>query len=304
MPYRRSLDELREELINEGNELTLFLQTNNNIYSFRSRLSNEQQLEIINPISEAINNKEYNQYDTLERRPNTIYYIINDMIEYQSLGNILELNIQIENDEVNRATLRAIETDKIKMIIFKKGQFIFLYKYNSSKLFKQGWKARFDNEEAVVERETDNVLILSKLIPDIIIDVQNEVAFILNIVQAEYILDIDRLFTGTLTNFSDNLRAFNLMREDTIAEFINQVSGKNNYMRKLHKIQTTQSYQYFHQNIDIIPDVLNQYGLNINFDEQNGQIVFDEETDVGDVLHLFADDYVRRHISRRDDVIN
>ena len=304
MPYRRSLDELREELINEGNELTLFLQTNNNIYSFRSRLSNEQQLEIINPISEAINNKEYNQYDTLERRPNTIYYIINDMIEYQSLGNILELNMQIENDEVNRATLRAIETDKIKMIIFKKGQFIFLYKYNSSKLFKQGWKARFDNEEAVVERETDNVLILSKLIPDIIIDVQNEVAFILNIVQAEYILDIDRLFTGTLTNFSDNLRAFNLMREDTIAEFINQVSGKNNYMRKLHKIHTTQSYQYFHQNIDIIPDVLNQYGLNINFDEQNGQIVFDEETDVGDVLHLFADDYVRRHISRRDDVIN
>ena len=304
MPYRRSLDEFREELINEGNELTLFLQTNNNIYSFRSRLSNEQQLEIINPISEAINNKEYNQYDTLERRPNTIYYIINDMIEYQSLGNILELNMQIENDEVNRATLRAIETDKIKMIIFKKGQFIFLYKYNSSKLFKQGWKARFDNEEAVVERETDNVLILSKLIPDIIIDVQNEVAFILNIVQAEYILDIDRLFTGTLTNFSDNLRAFNLMREDTIAEFINQVSGKNNYMRKLHKIQTTQSYQYFHQNIDIIPDVLNQYGLNINFDEQNGQIVFDEETDVGDVLHLFADDYVRRHISRRDDVIN
>lgn len=117
MPYRRSLDELREELINEGNELTLFLQTNNNIYSFRSRLSNEQQLEIINPISEAINNKEYNQYDTLERRPNTIYYIINDMIEYQSLGNILELNMQIENDEVNRATLRAIETDKIKMII-------------------------------------------------------------------------------------------------------------------------------------------------------------------------------------------
>lgn len=304
MPYRRSLDELREELINERNELTLFLQTNNNIYSFRSRLSNEQQLEIINPISEAINNKEYNQYDTLERRPNTIYYIINDMIEYQSLSNILELNMQIENDEVNRATIRAIETDKIKMIIFKKGQFIFLYKYNSSKLFKQGWKARFDNEEAVVERETDNVLILSKLIPDIVIDVQNEVAFILNIVQAEYILDIDRLFTGTLTNFSDNLIEFNLMREDTIAEFINQVSGKNNYMRKLHKIQTTQSYQYFHQNIDIIPDVLNQYGLNINFDEQNGQIVFDEETDVGDVLHLFADDYVRRHISRRDDVIN
>ena len=77
MPYRRSLEELREELTNGRNELTLFLQTNNNLYSFRSRLNDEQQLEIIEPISEAMSNKEYSQYDTLERRPNTIYYINN-----------------------------------------------------------------------------------------------------------------------------------------------------------------------------------------------------------------------------------
>lgn len=304
MPYRRSLEELQEELINDENGLTLFLQTNNNIYSFRSALSHEQQLEIISPISEAMVDKEYCQYDALERRPNTVYYITNQMIEYQSLNSVLELNEQLENDEVGRASIRAIESDKIKMIIFKKGRFIFLYKYNSSKLFRQGWKARFDAEEAVIERENDDILVLSKLVPDIIIDVQGEMVFILNVVQAEYTLEINRLFTSTLTNFSNNLREFNLMRDDTINEFINKVSGKNNYMRKLHKIQTTQSYQYFHQNIDIIPEVLNQYGLNINFDEQNGQIVFDEETDVGDVLHLFADDYVRRYISRIDDVIN
>ena len=134
MPYRRSLEELREELTNGRNELTLFLQTNNNLYSFRSRLNDEQQLEIIEPISEAMSNKEYSQYDTLERRPNTIYYINNEMLEYQSLNGILQVNAQIENDEVDRATIRAIETDKIKMIIFKKGRFIFLYKYTSSKL--------------------------------------------------------------------------------------------------------------------------------------------------------------------------
>ena len=81
MPYRRSLEELREELTNGRNELTLFLQTNNNLYSFRSRLNDEQQLEIIEPISEAMSNKEYSQYDTLERRPNTIYYINNEMLD-------------------------------------------------------------------------------------------------------------------------------------------------------------------------------------------------------------------------------
>lgn len=93
------------------------------------------------------------------------------------------------------------------------------------------------------------------------------------------------------------------MREDTIIDFLNEVSSKNTYMRKLHKIQTTQSYQYFYNNIDRIPEVLRQYELDVNFDVENGQIIFDEETDVGDVLHLFADDYIKRYISERDDVI-
>ena len=107
----------------------LFLQTNNNLYSFRSRLNDEQQLEIIEPISEAMRDKEYSQYDTLERRPNTIYYINNEMLEYQSLNGILQVNAQIENDEVDKATIRAIETGKVKVIsIEKRGRFIFLYK--------------------------------------------------------------------------------------------------------------------------------------------------------------------------------
>lgn len=303
MPYREALRELEEELINQNNNLALFLQTNNNIYSFISRLTTEEQLEILNPIREFLNNKEYNEYDALERRPNTIYYITNEMLEYRSLDDILELHQQIENGELARATLRTIETDKVKMIIFKKGSFLFLYKYNSGKLFKQGWKARFNNEEAVVEKEDSSILVLSKKLPDIIIDVDKRITFILNVTQAEYILQIENLFIGTLNTVSNNLREFDLMRQDTIEEFINQVSGKNNYMRKLHKIQTTQSYQYFHNNIAKIPDVLNQYDLNVNFDEDTGQIIFDEETDVVDVLHLFADDYVKRYISERDDMM-
>lgn len=51
MTYRRSLEELQEELINNENGLSLFLLTNANVYSFRSRLNEEQQLDIINSIS-------------------------------------------------------------------------------------------------------------------------------------------------------------------------------------------------------------------------------------------------------------
>lgn len=303
MPYRNSLDRLQNELRDASDGLCLFLQTNTNIHSFRSELTNRQQLDIVEPISTYLNEKDYSQYDSLERRPNTVYYITNDMGEYNSLSNILEINRQIINNDVTVATIRTIDTEKIKVIIFKKGEFIFLYRYNTSKLFRQGWKARFNHEEAVVEREDDSILVLSKSIPDIILDTIENCAFVLNVTQAEYILEIEELFKGTMNNVEVNLRQFNLMREDTIIDFMNEVSTKNNHMRKLHKIQTTQSYQYFYNNIVRVPEVLRQYNLNVNFDAVNGQIIFDENTDVGDVLHLFADDYVKRYISERDDVI-
>lgn len=92
MPYRVALRELQEELLNEENNLSLFLKTNNNIYSFISRLKTEERLEILHPICEFFENKDYIQYDALERRTNTIYYITNEMLEYHSLDNVLELN--------------------------------------------------------------------------------------------------------------------------------------------------------------------------------------------------------------------
>lgn len=303
MPYRNSLNRLQNELRETNNGLCLFLQTDTNIYSFRSELTEEQQIDILNPISTYLNEKEYDQYDSLERRANTVYYIIDGMEEFHAFNNIIELNNQIINNDVAIATIRTIDNEKVKIIIFKKGNFIFLYRYNTSKLFKQGWKARFNSEEAVVEKENDSILVLSKTIPDIILDTRENCSFVLNVTQAEYILEIEELFKGTMNNVEINLKRFNLMREDTIIDFMTEVSAKNTHMRKLHKIQTTQSYQYFYNNIGRVPEVLRQYNLNVNFDEVNGQIIFDEDTDVGDVLHLFADDYVRRYISERDDVI-
>ena len=303
MPYNNSLTVLKNELENTQNGLCLYLKTDTNIYSFRSLLTNEQQIDILNPINIYLNEKEYEKYDSLERRVNVIYYITEQDQEFQSLNNIIEMNNQIINNDVNIATIKSIDHEKIKIIIFKKGDFLFLYRYNTSKLFRQGWRARFNNEEAVVEKENESILVLSKSIPDIIWDTKENILFILNVTQAEYILEIDQLFRGTIDNVSIHLKNFNLMKEDTIIDFLNKVSSKNTYMRKLHKIQTTQSYQYFHNNIERIPEVLRQYELNVNFDLENGQIIFDEETDVGDVLHLFADDYIKRYISERDDVI-
>lgn len=304
MPYHQSLRSLENELQFNQNRLCILLRTNLNIYSFRSMLSQDEEQEMIDPIRNYLLDKDYVQYDAFERRTNTIYYITRDMVEFTSMNEILEFNNQIQNGELLIATLHTVLDEKIKLVIIKKGEFLFLYRYNTGKLFTQGWKALFNVEQAIVEKDNNSTLFLSKEIPDIILDLQSNVAFLMNITQAEYILEIESLFQNTLNIVSQNLVNFQLMREDTVGAFINQVGSKNNFLRKLNKIQTTQSYQYFQNNITRIPGVLRRYALNVNFDEINGHIIFDDETDVGDVLHLFADDYVQRYISERDDVIN
>lgn len=303
MPYTNSLDELQRTLVNH-NDLCLFLNTDINIYSFISELDKNQRIDIIKPIETFLKGKAFCQYDALERRLNTVYYIVSAMTEFESLNYIFEMNEQIRNGNVDQATIRVIEEDKIKMIIFMKENFMFLYRYNTSKLFGQGWRARFSNEKAVVEKSNNGLLILSKNIPDIIIDVQGRVAFLMNISQAEYILEIEDLFSVTLNTFSQNLRDFNLMSADTIDNFIERIRLNKSHMRKLHKIQTTGTYEYFVQNINRIPEVIEAYDLNVNFDQENGCVIFSEESSVSDILHLLADDYIIRYISERNDVMN
>ena len=303
MPYKNSLDELKRILFNEEFPLNIFLQTDRNIYSFRNELTKDQRDDYAKPINEFLNDKEICEYNSLQRNAETIYYISNIMPEFESVKIILELNKQIESDDCKIANIETVNNEKIKLAIFKKGNYLLLYRYNASSILKQGIAAKFFSDKAVVEKQENNLLILSKTIPDIIVDVKNSLAFILNMNQAEYILNIIKLFKGTLKVASDSLKELELMNCEGIDIFIENVASKNRYIRKLHSIQNKETHKYLKQNKEIVPDVIKKYNLNIKFDSKKGQIIIDEDTEIIDVLHLLADDYVKRYISETDDIV-
>ncbi len=142
------------------------------------------------------------------------------------------------------------------------------------------------------------------MIPDVIIDIEKRILFMLNVKQSEFILEINSLFTQSITQVQESLREFNLMKEETIELFINSACGNNTFMRKLHKIQSTESYKYLKNNVDKVPAVIERYNLSVKFDEGIKKIIFNEETEVSDILHLLADDYVQRYISEKDDILD
>lgn len=232
------------ELDNDRNNIFIFLETNNKLYSFSHELDICQQLDMISPIKSIIDSRDFHKYDPLKMKQNTIYYVSEDMEEYNSLEFLLHLIQQIDSNEVDRATLKSIDKDKIKNIIIKKNNFIFIYKYTSAKLFKQKFIAIFGKESTIVEKKNDSMLVLTKQMPDIIFDVTNNILFMLNVVQSENILNLHGLFKKSLDIILDELKNKNLMSEKDFEIFTIRVKKNKNYVRRLHKIYVNNYHKY------------------------------------------------------------
>ena len=177
---------------------------------------------------------------------------------------------------------------------------MFLYRYNSSSIFKQSWIAKLNNKMPIVEKNCNKFIILNKTKPDIIFDIKNDIALLTNVIQSEYILSIDQLFMNSIDKFN----SLKIISESTENDFIDKVKSSNKFIRKLHKIISEETYKHFENNIDNVKDVIKYYNLDIKLDENSNKILFDENTEINDVLHLLGDDYIRKYISQKDDILS
>lgn len=303
MPYRTTLDKVKLLLKNNDNKLNGFLLTDKNLYSISHKMTEKEIKDMVGKSLNFINeNYDYFKFNPTEIKKGVIYYLSKKEEEYKSLEKFKLINEQIINDKTKKDRISEInKKEKIKLVIFKLDTVLFLYRYNTSKLFEQGFWIKFINkEEPIIEKNNYNILILDKNNPDIIFDLENELALLLNVTQAEYILDINKLFNNSIQQFKN----LNLMSINTIDEFLSKINSSSRYTRKLHKIQTEKTYQYFQNNKDKVDEVIAEYKLCVSFDKNTGEIIFDENTEIIDVLRLLSDDYVKRLISDKKDIID
>lgn len=146
-----------------------------------------------------------------------------------------------------------------------------------------------------------DMLILSKEIPDIIFDVDNEIFFMLNVVQSEYILNLDDLFTNSMNIIQQELKKRKIMNDKSFEEFITKVEKNKNHIRRLHKIYVGKLHEYLinglNNNIDKIERIIDKHNVGVNIDKHKKQILVNGDTDITDVLHLLSDDFFTRDIS-------
>lgn len=182
--------------------------------------------------------------------------------------------------------------------------YLFIYKYGDGKLLKNKICANIFRDKALIKKSDSSLIIFNKLLPDIILDTKRSIAIILNVKAAEFILSIGKLFQKSVNKFKEIETIKAIMDSDSIDVFSQKVMGKNTYLRKLQKIVTSNTYQHFYENLEIINEVIDKFSLNVIFNEKTKQLVVDADTDIVDVLHLLADDYVAKYISKCDDVID
>lgn len=294
-------NDLNDVLSNCSDQINIFLETDKEICSLRHELSIEQQLDMTSPILSNIKLKGFEKYDPLRIKPNIIYYISKDMSEYNSSKHLVDLIQQINANEVIPSKIKSIDKKKIKNMIYKKGRFILVYKYSLRKVLKDKYFAIFGNEGTVVERMKQDMLILSKEIPDIIFDVDNEIFFMLNVVQSEYILNLDDLFTNSMNIIQQELKKRKIMNDKSFEEFITKVKKNKNHIRRLHKIYVGKLHEYLinglNNNINKIERIIDKHNVGVNIDKHKKQILVNGDTDITDVLHLLSDDFFTRDIS-------
>jgi len=98
--------------LNNKKQLNIFLTTNKNLYSFTHYLSQNNINELLQDTKSTLKNKKLLSYNTIKQINKTIYYINQQMIEFNSLDHIIELNKNIESNEIIRKSIKDINKEK------------------------------------------------------------------------------------------------------------------------------------------------------------------------------------------------
>ena len=248
------------------------------------------------------------EYTSVSQKPNEeIYFLSEKTYEYNSLEYIEKLYEQIENDDIMSEILKEInKNESIKMIIYKCDELMFLYKYTARNMLKQGclWVKIYGSKKPLIEKNSNDIIILNKEQPDIIFDIESKLALLINLNSAEEILNMGNLFEKSAKDFKRLNSELNLLSESGIDNFIEKLMKSKKHQRKIHKIKTKETYKCFKENIEEVKKIIKDpaFGLKVALDD-NDRIIFNEDTNIEHVLNILNDAFIMKLISGQKDIL-
>ena len=274
-------------------EITYFLETDRNVYALETSISQGQET-FISPTVDYLKSKKLVKFDVYNSKRDSFDYLEEEE-KIENLKLIAERLNESRNPEDNIFKNR----EKIKYFYVKIQNFVMIYRYTSKAYIKSKTviKVKTRNLELVNEEEDRSTL--DKMIPDIIYNIDEEKAFLLNVKQAEYIVDLEVNMTKTQNKFPEIQSKVNIFTADSFEKFQVCIQEQNkSTIRKFVKMIENKTYQKFVDNRSNALEIKTMFEMTIEFNSEN-HIIFDDETSIDDVLHLLSDDYVQSYLDKQ-----
>lgn len=284
---------LLEDLSEATTEITYYLETDKNVYTLETNVSQGQET-FINPTIDYLRNMELVKFDVYKSKRDSFEYLE----EEDKIAN-LKLIAERLNDSRNPEENIFKNQEKITYFFVKLRNFVMIYRYTSRAYLKSKTVIKVKTKILELVNEEDDRITLDKMTPDIIYNIDEEKAFLLNVKQAEYIVDLEVNMTKTQEKFPEIQSKVNIFTADSFEKFQERIKEQNkSIIRKIVKMIEYETYQKFVDNRSNALEIKEMFKMTIEFDSEN-QIIFDDETSIDDVLHLLSDDYVQSYLDKQ-----
>ncbi|GFH43361.1 hypothetical protein Hs30E_19120 [Lactococcus hodotermopsidis] len=303
------MKELKQKLIQklqiETDNITDYLETDKNVYRIETNVETNKTI-FVNPTIESLNNQELVNFDIYQDKKDTISLITDE----NKLSNLIELESKF-NDSQTTETNIFKNKEKIKYFYLKLNNIILVYRYTSRAYLKAKAFLKIrqtvelgQTKELELITEEDDRITLDKQSPDLIFDMDMKQAFLLNVKQSEYIIDLEVAIDKLREKFPDIQKENRIFSKDSFELFEKKISSLNKTrIRKFVKMIEEEKYHKFVEHRNQAVKIKERYSLTIEFNDCN-EIVFGPDTSIEDILHLLADDYVQSYLDEESRVVD
>ncbi|NMV48356.1 DUF4868 domain-containing protein [Lactobacillus reuteri] len=258
---------------------------NGSLFSVTPTINTSVQQEIINLIKNQINcydNQNLKQYNIVGSIDDTVEYAnANDFINklgkvFSSLKNPTVLN-NIDPNSFDFFTYELKSTNNKPIYVFRK--------INRMKALKRGILGKIANG-SFTKIKSSKLLGIDNAIDFIVID---DKIFIFHHISLERVLKLNDQFKDkakdVLENdeFAKKIKDFDKLKERALEN--------GNYVKRLAKLYKNDGITMFLDKIDRTRSVIDQFNLDI--DVSNGQLIYRDETQIGNFVNLMQDSYYK-----------
>ncbi len=302
------------DMINSNIKFDFFIKTNKNFVMIENKLKMEDLKKMfLEPIKNFLKETEAEFYDPISGNSNGV--------EIEKIGDtnfeimeVLRNSVSANYDasifksvsDFKWMALRINSDDDISLksifLIYKQRAIKKVTMTSGLKILTQG------NERPLLIKDVPiaGVYLTNDNFPDLIYALSNEAdeSFfcLLSRNQAEYLLDIEKIFKGLVENVKNTMEDEKIFLDiGHIEDFLNEMKSKKSTYRKLVKMARQNAFKTYKENILSVPKVIEEFELNIKFDTENNTIDL-EKSSKEDILHLIADDYVLKYLSGRKEI--